>query len=447
MAGSREVLSQPAYLQINTEGATDAAARKKLEDAKRTPLIGVRQPDGSTDGATATRSTHMSKSASLPAASGYSGSQIFRTSPGKDPAEPDACGVVGGGSYWFVYAPAEAGTLLLNTEGSTYDTVLAVFVDDGQNLGYASLLEVACDNDSGTDGQTSALSLPVTGGTPYYIMVDGVNGAYGRVSLHYRLDTMPTISAITAQTVPPNQSTAPILFTVTDHETEASNLVLTASCSNSGLLVEEDIMFGGDGTNRTVQITPEPGASGTDTITITVIDSVGGMNSTTFTVEVIPVSNPLDIASMTLPVAVVGVAYSEQLTATGGLPGYTWTFVSGSLAGLTLISDGSLRGLPTQSGTNLFTVRVTDAVSNSLDRTLSLLTLNPIRLEPASASNGVWRWQLVGRPEQAYVLEATTNLVAPLWEPVATNSTSDGVLILTDPAPGGVMKFYRAREQ
>src|SRR6188508_3371727 len=61
---------------------------------------------------------------------------------------------------------------------------------------------------------------------------------------------------------------------------------------------------------------------------------------------------------------VIGTAYSQTLTATGGvLPSYTWTLVAGQgnlPAGLSLSSTtGVISGTPTAAGTSNFRVRVT----------------------------------------------------------------------------------------
>ena len=59
----------------------------------------------------------------------------------------------------------------------------------------------------------------------------------------------------------------------------------------------------------------------------------------------------------------VGVAYSDQLTVTGGTSPFTWSVSSGTLPpGVTLgASTGLLSGTPTTAGTYSFTVKVTDS--------------------------------------------------------------------------------------
>jgi hypothetical protein len=73
---------------------------------------------------------------------------------------------------------------------------------------------------------------------------------------------------------------------------------------------------------------------------------------------------PLAITAITLPNGVQGQPYpSTQLAATGGVPPYTWTLLSGNLPnGLMLNSNGTITGTPTTPGVdNTFTVQVADS--------------------------------------------------------------------------------------
>lgn len=59
---------------------------------------------------------------------------------------------------------------------------------------------------------------------------------------------------------------------------------------------------------------------------------------------------------------IVGTAYSETLSTSGGTSPYTYSLQSGSLpAGCTLSSGGVISGTPTTAATYTFTVLVTDA--------------------------------------------------------------------------------------
>jgi len=127
-------------------------------------------------------------------ARGFTGTQTFSTvGATKEEGEPLHCDVIGGASQWFSYQSPANAILTITTEGSDFDTVLAVYVGSGTD--FASLQSVACDNNSGADGKTSLVRFPVTGGTTYFIAVDGVNAATGNVRLNYSLDVPFHLSA------------------------------------------------------------------------------------------------------------------------------------------------------------------------------------------------------------------------------------------------------------
>ena len=88
---------------------------------------------------------------------------------------------------------------------------------------------------------------------------------------------------------------------------------------------------------------------------------------------------------------VVGTAYNQTLTATGGTAPYTWTVVSNSLpAGLSLVaSSGSITGTPTVATTADFTVQVTDGNSLSSEKAFSLAIGQVSIVIPPALSNVV----------------------------------------------------------
>lgn len=126
------------------------------------------------------------RSASAQVTRGYVGTQVFQNCGNPDPDLP-FCGVTAGAEVWINFLPEETGRLYLNTDGSTFDTVMAVFVRSNANP--AVLHYVTCDNNSGTNGLTSALQVPVQGGQTNYILMAGVNGACGTLRFNYNLVT------------------------------------------------------------------------------------------------------------------------------------------------------------------------------------------------------------------------------------------------------------------
>jgi uncharacterized protein YhjY with autotransporter beta-barrel domain len=105
------------------------------------------------------------------------------------------------------------------------------------------------------------------------------------------------------------------------------------------------------------------------TVVITVTDSSGGNGSYTSTF-----SAPLNIAGPTitlspgagaLPGALAGAAYSQTITASGGVGPLTLGVTAGSLPpGLTL-DNGVISGAPTATGTYNFTITATDSSGNA----------------------------------------------------------------------------------
>lgn len=134
-------------------------------------------------------------------AGGYSGSQIFANiSNTKEPGEPDPCGIPGGASTWYVYTPPANGILTVDTTGTSFPNVLAVYTGTGTS--FSNLVQVACGNPPGGGNPETAV-FPATMGTPYYIDVDSVNGQGGTVEVNYNLQSPPVITTQPlSQTVP-----------------------------------------------------------------------------------------------------------------------------------------------------------------------------------------------------------------------------------------------------
>lgn len=103
------------------------------------------------------------------------------TGLGTDPVP--ACSQIPGAPFftgitntvWYKFIPASSGTITdVDTIGSSYDTVLSIWTGSA-----SSLTAFACNDDivSGIDIQSQLTSLPVVGGTTYYIMVSSFGPA------------------------------------------------------------------------------------------------------------------------------------------------------------------------------------------------------------------------------------------------------------------------------
>lgn len=90
-------------------------------------------------------------------------------------------------------------------------------------------------------------------------------------------NTPPTISNINNLTMGLGNEISPITFTISDQETNANDLVITAVSDNNTLLDSQNIIISGSGENRTLNITPTANQTGTTTVSLTVSD--GELNS------------------------------------------------------------------------------------------------------------------------------------------------------------------------
>ncbi len=86
---------------------------------------------------------------------------------------------------------------------------------------------------------------------------------------------------------------------------------------------------------------------------------------------------PVTVTNSSLPAGIINQQYQAQLTASGGLPPYTWNITSGSLPpGVSLNQNtGAIAGTPSTTGTFQFTAQATDSQNNPGSAQLSI-TIN-----------------------------------------------------------------------
>jgi hypothetical protein len=105
----------------------------------------------------------------------------------KEGGEPNHAGYAGGKSLWWRWIAPAAGSLTIDTIGSSFDTLLGVYTGSG----FGALTSRAADDDSGGNG-SSRVSFTVTSGTEYQIAVDGFAGASGTVKLQLSFQSAAT---------------------------------------------------------------------------------------------------------------------------------------------------------------------------------------------------------------------------------------------------------------
>jgi hypothetical protein len=132
---------------------------------------------------------------------GVSIAQTFSTvGATREPGEPAPCGQIGGASQWFLYTAPESGMMQVNTDGSSFNTLLGVYTGSGTS--FSSLTETGCGYTTNyvTEGQPSVVLPSVAKGTAFYILVDGYQGASGLVQLQIGLG-----QTLSFRSLPPSQ--------------------------------------------------------------------------------------------------------------------------------------------------------------------------------------------------------------------------------------------------
>jgi hypothetical protein len=95
------------------------------------------------------------------------------------PGEPVHAGVGGGTSVWWGWTAPFDGDVTVDTFGSSFDTVLAVYTGNSVD----TLQEIASNDDA--DSLQSRIEFTSTAGTRYSIAVDGYAGATGGITLSW----------------------------------------------------------------------------------------------------------------------------------------------------------------------------------------------------------------------------------------------------------------------
>ncbi len=97
----------------------------------------------------------------------------------EETGEPAPCGGIAS-TVWFSFTPDESETVIIDTVGSGFDTVLAVYTGSAVD----ALTPIACNDDFPGLFFQSRISFPVTAGTTYHVQAGGFNGQTGDLMLN-----------------------------------------------------------------------------------------------------------------------------------------------------------------------------------------------------------------------------------------------------------------------
>lgn len=217
-----------------------------------------------------------------------------------------------------------------------------------------------------------------------------VNPANSSASVVVKASAAPVLQTILPRTINEDTVLGPVSFTVSDLETPAGALTLTAASSNPSVVPTTNIAFGGAGTDRNITVTPAPNANGTVNIWRILTDSDGIATSNFFSLTITADNDPPTISDITNQVAnedtVIGpINFTVGDVESGGAA----LNVTGASSNPTLIPNanlvfggaGSNRTLTIRPATNQFgaatiTVTVSDGIATTNDT--FLVTINSV---------------------------------------------------------------------
>lgn len=187
-----------------------------------------------------------------------------------------------------------------------------------------------------------------------------------------------------------------------------------------------------------------PTQTGPFSLAIKMTDSTTGNGapfSTTKTLTLTVDAAALRLAPTTLPMPMVGQAYNQVFTASGGTPPYRYSVSSGSLpTGLSIDpSTGVLSGAPTATGTSTFTITASDSSAGpgtpfAVAQTFTLQTRDAVPV-----ANGVVIIVAANSSNNTVALGLTGGVAASvtvITQPSHGATTVSGTSIAYTPAPG-----------
>jgi hypothetical protein len=214
---------------------------------------------------------------------------------------------------------------------------------------------------------------------------------------------------------------------ITAKSIAAGTSTFTTGYNNTGVGIPDQTWY-------VVIASDAPGAGVTSSVTMTTSSMAVTANP--------PATPTISVSPTTLPSAVVGGAYSQTITASGGTGPYTFAVTAGSLpVGLSLSSAGVLSGTPTAAGTFNFTVTATDSGGFTGSRAYSLtvgaptITVSPATLPNATAGSVYSQTITASGGTGPYAFAVTAGSV-----PAGLSLSSGGVLSGT-PTDGGSFAF------
>jgi VCBS repeat-containing protein len=268
----------------------------------------------------------------------------------------------------------------------TTGTLEATDVDAGDTLTYTIATNgtqgTASVDDPATGAFTYAPNPDASGADSFTFTVTDAEGASDTATVTVTItpvNDLPTISDIADQTTAEDTATGAIAFTVGDVETPAADLVLSAVSSDPAVVPDDGLVFGGEGADRTLTITPAADANGPVTVTVTVADPDGGSASDDFTLTITAVNDaPVAVDDSVTTAAGVSVSFNVRTNdrdVDNDLSTLTVTLIAAPIKGaVSCTASGACTYTPDEgeTGVDSFNYRLRDPSGAFSDATVTI---------------------------------------------------------------------------
>jgi len=286
------------------------------------------------------------------------------------PTASEAGGIAYDSVNGFVYAVNTGANNVTVIDGSFYYPSISAFtvtpstLEVGSRTNATATVQVAAKSGIGelsylytglppgcVSSNTTSLACTPTAQGSYTIEVIATNSAGYDITATANLEVYGTVAATPSAAPNPGDAEFPIMF--------------TSSATNGSGVYTYAWSFGDAGSSTAMNPVHAYSASGKYTVRLWVNDSLGGSASQSFIVTV----DPQLTVSLGVSTSTLSLGNSVTITAgsTGGATPYSYSY-SGLPPGCVSVNRGSFGCIPSQTGSYLLTVNVTDAngvVANS----------------------------------------------------------------------------------
>jgi Tol biopolymer transport system component len=190
-----------------------------------------------------------------------------------EPGEPQHANRAGGASIWYSWTPSVNGPATLSTAGSSFDTLLGVYIGATVN-GLAGV--TSNDDDPNHPVLTSVVHFDAVGGTTYRIAVDGYAGDQGTLQLKL-VEGPPSTTRVSISDLEGEANDDSQTATYDDNGTPSSTTALSTSggvvafASDATNLIQPTA----DGNGCTDVFVRNPGGGTTQRVSISDLEAQG----------------------------------------------------------------------------------------------------------------------------------------------------------------------------